>query len=157
MNTRIREFISGKRIAVVGASRTNDKYKFGNMAAVELKRRGYGLLRPPASPNDQWRGDLSEPERVEKQSGWCAGLRTCQQGNGCIAGGGRGGVPQCMGPGRWGVAGVDPARRGIEAEPGHGQVHLDVRPTGAELPYDPSLHCPGERPVMILCHRAYSV
>jgi predicted CoA-binding protein len=44
MNTRIREFISGKRIAVVGASRTNDKYKFGNMAAVELKRRGYEVF-----------------------------------------------------------------------------------------------------------------
>ena len=43
MNTRIQEFISGKRIAVVGASRTNDKYKFGNMAAIELKRRGYEI------------------------------------------------------------------------------------------------------------------
>jgi uncharacterized protein len=43
MNTRIQEFISGKRIAVVGASRTNDKYKFGNMAAEELKRRGYEI------------------------------------------------------------------------------------------------------------------
>jgi predicted CoA-binding protein len=41
MNTQIQEFITGKRIAVVGASRTNDKYKFGNMAATELKRRGY--------------------------------------------------------------------------------------------------------------------
>jgi uncharacterized protein len=44
MNTRIQEFISGKRIAVVGASRTNDKYKFGNMAATELKRRGYEIF-----------------------------------------------------------------------------------------------------------------
>ena len=41
MNTRIQDFISGKRIAIVGASRTNDKYKFGNMAGIELKRRGY--------------------------------------------------------------------------------------------------------------------
>ncbi len=41
MNTSIQEFISGKRIAIVGASRTNDKYKFGNMAGTELKRRGY--------------------------------------------------------------------------------------------------------------------
>jgi hypothetical protein len=41
MNTSIQEFISGKRIAIVGASRTNDKYKFGNMAGAELKRRGY--------------------------------------------------------------------------------------------------------------------
>ncbi len=44
MNTRIEEFISGKRIAIVGASRTNDKYKFGNMAAAELKRRSYEVL-----------------------------------------------------------------------------------------------------------------
>jgi predicted CoA-binding protein len=43
METRIQEFISGKRIAIVGASRTNDKYKFGNMAAAELKRRGYEI------------------------------------------------------------------------------------------------------------------
>ena len=43
MNTSIQEFISAKRIAVVGASRTNDKYKFGNMAAAELKRRGYEI------------------------------------------------------------------------------------------------------------------
>jgi predicted CoA-binding protein len=43
MDTRIQEFICGKRIAVVGASRTNDKYKFGNMAATELKRRGYEI------------------------------------------------------------------------------------------------------------------
>jgi predicted CoA-binding protein len=50
MNTIIQEFISGKRIAVVGASRTNDKYKFGNMAAAELKRRGYEiyLVHPQA-------------------------------------------------------------------------------------------------------------
>jgi uncharacterized protein len=50
MNTHIQEFISGKRIAVVGASRTNDKYKFGNMAAQELKRRGYEvyLVHPQA-------------------------------------------------------------------------------------------------------------
>ena len=44
MNTRIQEFISAKRIAVVGASRTNNKYKFGNMAAAELKRRGYEIF-----------------------------------------------------------------------------------------------------------------
>ena len=50
MNTRIQEFISAKRIAVVGASRTNNKYKFGNMAAAELKRRGYEvyLVHPQA-------------------------------------------------------------------------------------------------------------
>jgi predicted CoA-binding protein len=43
MDTRFQEFFSGKRIAIVGASRTNDKYKFGNMAAEELKRRGYEI------------------------------------------------------------------------------------------------------------------
>ena len=50
MDTRIQEFISGKRIALVGASRSNDKNKFGNMAADELKRRGYQvcLVHPQA-------------------------------------------------------------------------------------------------------------
>jgi predicted CoA-binding protein len=50
MNTQIQEFMSGKRIALLGASRTNDKYKFGNMAAAELKRRGYEvyLVHPQA-------------------------------------------------------------------------------------------------------------
>jgi predicted CoA-binding protein len=50
MNTQIQNFISGKRIAIVGASRTNDKTKFGNMAAIELKRRGYEvyLVHPQA-------------------------------------------------------------------------------------------------------------
>jgi len=50
LNTHIQEFISGKRIAIVGASRTNNKYKFGNMAAAELKRRGYEvyLVHPQA-------------------------------------------------------------------------------------------------------------
>ncbi len=43
MNTYIQEFISGKRIALAGASRTNDKCKFGSMAAAELKRRGYEI------------------------------------------------------------------------------------------------------------------
>jgi predicted CoA-binding protein len=49
MNTTIQAFISGKRIAVVGASRT-DKNKFGNIAAGELKRRGYQvyLVHPQA-------------------------------------------------------------------------------------------------------------
>lgn len=50
MNTNIQEFISGKRVALLGASRTNDKYKFGNIAAAELKRRGYEvyLVHPQA-------------------------------------------------------------------------------------------------------------
>jgi uncharacterized protein len=50
MNAHIQEFISNKKIAIVGASRTNDKYKFGNMAAAELKRRGYEiyLVHPQA-------------------------------------------------------------------------------------------------------------
>lgn len=49
MNTTVQAFISGKRIAVVGASRT-DKNKFGNIAAGELKRRGYQvyLVHPGA-------------------------------------------------------------------------------------------------------------
>jgi predicted CoA-binding protein len=51
MNTSIQEFITGKRIAIVGASRTNSKNKFGNMAATELKRRGYEvyLVHPQAA------------------------------------------------------------------------------------------------------------
>jgi len=56
MNAQIQNFISGKRLAIVGASRTNDKYKFGNMAAIELKRRGYDvyLVHPQAETiNDQ--------------------------------------------------------------------------------------------------------
>ncbi len=50
MNAHIQEFISGKRVALLGASRSNDKYKFGNMAAAELKRRGYEiyLVHPQA-------------------------------------------------------------------------------------------------------------
>jgi uncharacterized protein len=44
MNTQIQDFITARRIAIVGASRTNDKYKFGNMAAAELKRRGYEVF-----------------------------------------------------------------------------------------------------------------
>ncbi len=56
MDTNILDFISGKRIAIVGASRTNDKYKFGNMAGTELKRRGYQVffVHPEAqSINDE--------------------------------------------------------------------------------------------------------
>jgi hypothetical protein len=50
MDARIQDFISGKRIALVGASRSNEKNKFGNMAATELKRRGYEvyLVHPQA-------------------------------------------------------------------------------------------------------------
>jgi uncharacterized protein len=50
MNTNIKDFIAGKRIALLGASRSNDKYKFGNMAAAELLRRGYEiyLVHPQA-------------------------------------------------------------------------------------------------------------
>jgi predicted CoA-binding protein len=44
MNVQIQNFISGKRIAVVGASQANPKTKFGNMAAKELKRRGYQVF-----------------------------------------------------------------------------------------------------------------
>jgi predicted CoA-binding protein len=56
MNAQIQNFISGRRIAIVGASRSNDKYRFGNMAATELQRRGYEifLVHPQAQTiNDQ--------------------------------------------------------------------------------------------------------
>jgi len=45
----IQPFITNRQIAIVGASRSN-KYKFGNMAASELKRRGYEvfLVHPQA-------------------------------------------------------------------------------------------------------------
>jgi predicted CoA-binding protein len=48
MNTSIQEFISGKRIALAGASRSGKK--FGNMAQKELKARGYQvfLIHPEA-------------------------------------------------------------------------------------------------------------
>ena len=54
MDTSIQEFISGKRIAVVGASRSNGKNKFGNIAATELKRRGFQvyLVHPHAETID---------------------------------------------------------------------------------------------------------
>jgi uncharacterized protein len=54
MNTHIDKFVSGKRIALLGASRNNGKYKFGNMAAAELKRRGYEvfLVHPQAGTID---------------------------------------------------------------------------------------------------------
>lgn len=48
MNTKITEFVAGKRMAVVGASRTGKK--FGNLVAAELKKRGYQvfLVHPEA-------------------------------------------------------------------------------------------------------------
>jgi uncharacterized protein len=60
MDTRIQDFISGKRIALVGASRSNDKNKFGNFAATELKQRGYEvyLVHPQA---DTINGEVSYP------------------------------------------------------------------------------------------------
>jgi uncharacterized protein len=53
MNAVIQDFISGKRIAVVGVSPTN-KTKFGNIAAQELKQRGYQvrLVHPQAQVID---------------------------------------------------------------------------------------------------------
>ena len=42
MNQAIQDFIDGKRIAVVGASRSGKK--FGNTASVELKSRGYQIF-----------------------------------------------------------------------------------------------------------------
>ncbi len=42
MDTRIQDFVDGKRIALVGASRSPNK--FGNAAFKELKGRGYEVL-----------------------------------------------------------------------------------------------------------------
>ena len=52
MNASIQEFISGKRIALVGASRSGEK--FGNIAHKELKARGYEvfLVHPEAGEID---------------------------------------------------------------------------------------------------------
>jgi len=52
MNESIRAFISGKRIALVGASRSGKK--FGNAAYKELKNRGYDvyLVHPEAKEID---------------------------------------------------------------------------------------------------------
>jgi len=49
MNRQIQDFIEGKRVAVVGASQ-KDRNKFGNLAASELRRRGYQvyLVHPQA-------------------------------------------------------------------------------------------------------------
>lgn len=53
MEPSIQNFISGKRIAVVGASRSG-KNKFGNAAAKELHARGYEifLVHPEAKEID---------------------------------------------------------------------------------------------------------
>jgi predicted CoA-binding protein len=52
MNTSIENFISNKRIALAGASRSGQK--FGNMAHKELKARGYdvALVHPQATEID---------------------------------------------------------------------------------------------------------
>ena len=42
MNQAIQEFIEGKRIAVLGVSRSGKK--FGNIAYTELKQRGYQVF-----------------------------------------------------------------------------------------------------------------
>jgi predicted CoA-binding protein len=49
MDQAIQDFINGKRIAVVGASR--DPKKFGNMAFTELAARGYQVF--PVHPTAQ--------------------------------------------------------------------------------------------------------
>jgi uncharacterized protein len=66
MNANVQEFISGKRIAVVGASSTNDKNKFGNMAAAELKKRGYTIsfVHPKAATID---GETTYPNLAAVQ------------------------------------------------------------------------------------------
>jgi hypothetical protein len=52
MNTSIQDFISGKRIALAGVSRSGKK--FGNIAHKELKARGYQvfLIHPEAKEID---------------------------------------------------------------------------------------------------------
>ena len=52
MNPLINQFVSSKRIAIVGMSRSGKK--FGNMAAKELKAKGYELfpVHPTASEID---------------------------------------------------------------------------------------------------------
>jgi predicted CoA-binding protein len=52
MNTSIQDFVSGKRIALAGASRSGKK--FGNIAGKELKTRGYQvyLVHPEAREID---------------------------------------------------------------------------------------------------------
>ena len=56
MDKIIETFVQGKRLAVVGASRTGSgkNKKFGNMAAKELKERGYQvyLIHPEAQEID---------------------------------------------------------------------------------------------------------
>lgn len=42
MDQAINDFVSGKRIAIVGASRSGKK--FGNSVATELKARGYQVF-----------------------------------------------------------------------------------------------------------------
>ena len=52
MDQAIQDFIQGRRIAVVGASRSGKK--FGNIASTELKQRGYqvSLVHPEAQEID---------------------------------------------------------------------------------------------------------
>lgn len=50
MNQAIQDFIDGKRIALVGASRSEKK--FGNMAYKELKQRGYQVFAINPSANE---------------------------------------------------------------------------------------------------------
>lgn len=52
MNQAILDFVAGKRIAIVGASRSGKK--FGNMAASELNQRGYEVfyIHPQAEAID---------------------------------------------------------------------------------------------------------
>jgi predicted CoA-binding protein len=64
----IRQFVSGKTVAMVGVSA--DGKKFGSYAYAELKKRGYKVL--PVHPTAEaiqgaacWRSLLELPERVE--------------------------------------------------------------------------------------------
>ena len=52
MDQEVKDFVAGKRLALVGASRSGKK--FGNMAYKELKQRGYEvyMIHPQASEID---------------------------------------------------------------------------------------------------------
>lgn len=59
MDQAIRDFIEGKRLALVGASR--DEKKFGQMAYKELKARGYQVYAVNPAV-DQIDGELCYPD-----------------------------------------------------------------------------------------------
>jgi predicted CoA-binding protein len=81
MNTSIQDFISVKRIALAGASRSGKK--FGNIAQKELKARGYQvfLIHPEAKEID---GEACYPNLAalqDKVDGVLVSLPASQAGN----------------------------------------------------------------------------